>query len=121
MSVTVLRKGMRVQVASRIRCPEFPCHDVVHERFSVSAMDVDAASIRCALVCEAPAADPADDLHAPGESFFMRTTLRAFADAGLPASSMGDTLDHLIERSRQRMIAEDLRTALELIGHQPRV
>jgi uracil-DNA glycosylase len=28
---------------------------------------------------------------------------------------------YLIERSKQRMIAEDLRTALELIGHRPRV
>jgi hypothetical protein len=207
-----------VQVASLIRCPDFPCHDVIHERFSVSATEVDAASICGALICEAPAADPADDLHAPGRAFFMETTLQAFADAGFPVSSMGDILDlgvyittavkcaktgyavpvaaistcsrlleteldlfpnlvviaamgdvairaiddigrrrtgarvipsgstyklrggeyrlgeirvlpsylqtgrsYLIEKSKQRMIAEDLRTALELIGHQPRV
>lgn len=79
-------------VADHIVCDGFPCEDLVHERFSVSPLEIDAASITCVMVSESPAADPADDFHAPGEPFFMATTSQAFADAGYPVSSMDDIL-----------------------------
>jgi hypothetical protein len=79
-------------VADHIVCDGFPCEDVIHKRFSLSPLEVDAESIRCVMVSESPAADPADDFYAPGEPFFMETTLQAFAMAGVPVSSMGDIL-----------------------------
>jgi len=80
-------------VADYVMCQEFPCEDVIHGRFTVSPMEIDAQSIRCVMVSESPAPDPANDFHASGEPFFMETTLQAFADAGFPVSSMDDILD----------------------------
>jgi hypothetical protein len=203
-------------VADHVRCDGFPCEDLLHERFSVWPFEIDATAIRCVMVSESPAADPADDFHASGEPFFLETTLQAFANSGFPVTSMDDILElgvyittavkcakteytvpaaaiktcsrlletelglfpnlevivamgdvairaineigrrktgarvipagstyklrgpdyflgqirvfpsylqtgksFLIEKSKQRMIAEDLRTALQLIGHEP--
>jgi len=80
-------------VADYVMCQEFPCEDVIHGRFTVSPMEIDAQSIRCVMVSESPAPDPANDFHASGEPFFMETTLQAFADAGFPVSSMDDILE----------------------------
>ena len=80
-------------VADYVMCREFLCEDVIHERFTVSPIEIDAQSIRCVMVSESPAPDPANDFHASGEPFFMETTLQAFADAGFPVSSMDDILD----------------------------
>lgn len=79
--------------ANHIVCDGFPCEDLVHERFSVSPLEIDAASIKCVMVSESPAADPADDFYAPGKPFFMGTTLQAFANAGYPVSSMDDIVE----------------------------
>jgi uracil-DNA glycosylase len=80
-------------VADYVMCQEFPCEDVIHERFTVSPIEIDAQSIRCVMVSESPAPDPANDFHASGEPFFMETTLQAFTDAGLPVSSMDDIVE----------------------------
>ena len=80
-------------VADYVMCREFLCEDVIHERFTVSPIEIDAQSIRCVMVSESPAPDPANDFHASGEPFFMETTLQAFADAGFPVSSMDDILE----------------------------
>jgi uracil-DNA glycosylase len=79
-------------VADHIVCPDFPCEDLVHGRFTVPPYEVDAPSIRCMVVSESPALDPADDFHAPGTPFFMETTAQAFAAAGHPVASMADIL-----------------------------
>lgn len=80
-------------IVDHIACRGFPCEDVVPERFTIPPMEVDAQSIRCVLVSEAPAPDPAEDFHAPGEPFFLKTTAQAFAEAGFPISSMSDVLE----------------------------
>ncbi len=208
---------MVLTLSRHIVCEGFPCTAMVHERFRPGVVDaVDAASIRCVMVSEAPALDPDDDFGAAGTPFFMQTTIQAFGDAGFPVGSIDDSLglgvylttavkcakpdsavpteavkncshlleaeldlfpnlsvvlcmgdvairslneiarrrtgrrvipagstyrirgpeylldgvrvlpsylqtgrSYLIEKSKQRMIAEDIRTAMELIGHRP--
>jgi hypothetical protein len=80
-------------VSDHIICQDFPCEDLVHERFTVSPLEIDAQSIRCVMVSESPAPDPATDFYAPGEPFFMETTLQAFANAGFLVTSMDDILE----------------------------
>ena len=80
-------------ITDHIVCHDLPCRDVVSERFTVSPLEIDVQSVRCVMVSEAPAPDPADDFHAPGEPFFLKTTAQAFADAGFPISSMLDVLE----------------------------
>lgn len=80
-------------VADYVVCQDFPCEDLVHERFSVSPLEIDAQLIRCVMVSESPAPDSANDFHASGEPFFMETTLQAFADSGFRVYSMDDILE----------------------------
>ena len=80
-------------VADHVQCPDFSCAGVVYERFTVPPDVVDAYTIKCVMVSETPALDSADDFHAPGWSFFMETTARAFAGAGFPITSMHDILN----------------------------
>lgn len=80
-------------VADYVVCQDFPCEDLVHERFSVSPLEIDSQLIRCVMVSESPAPDSANDFHASGEPFFMETTLQAFADSGFRVFSMDDILE----------------------------
>lgn len=79
----------------QLTCPDFPCADVIHARFSLPPACVSGAgraAIRIALIYEAPAPDPADDLWAEGEPFFWRTTRQAFAEAGVDVATPADLL-----------------------------
>lgn len=80
-------------MTDHLACQGFPCRDVVPARFTVSPLAIDARSTRCVMVSEAPAPDPDDDFHAPGQPFFLKTTVQAFADAGFPISSMDEILE----------------------------
>jgi uracil-DNA glycosylase len=63
---------------------------VDHTRHEVPAERVDASRVRLILVAEAPPANPADGLYAPGLPFHLDTTLDAFRAAGAPAASRRD-------------------------------
>jgi uracil-DNA glycosylase len=77
-----------MRLNTRVRCLEFPCGDVDHSRYRVPAVDLDPERIRIVLISEGAAADPTDDYQAPGDPLFLRTTLEAFGDAGVTASSL---------------------------------
>jgi uracil-DNA glycosylase len=89
----MILEGSGMLVADHVVCQDFPCEDLIHERFTVAPLEVDAQSIRCVMVSESPAPDPANDFHATGRPFFLETTLQAFVDAGFPVSSMDDILE----------------------------
>lgn len=76
-----------------ITCTDFPCADVVHERFSLPAVDLDPAAVRLVVISECAATLPEDNYYASDHALFASTTLQAFADAGLPARSMVELLD----------------------------
>ena len=79
-----------MHVGDHIECEGFPCDGVVHERFTISPLEIDPGSIRCVMVAETPAMDLADDFYGPDDPFFLRTTRQAFAEAGAPIRSMAD-------------------------------
>jgi uracil-DNA glycosylase len=83
-----------MRVDQCIRCQNFPCPDVLHERYSVPAIELDPACVQLVLISECAAALPEDDYYAPGDPLFARTTVQAFNDAGAGVQ----TLDELLAR-----------------------
>ena len=81
-----------MQPAEFVRCEEFPCVDVRHERFGVPAVEIEPRDVRIVLISECAAVDPADDYYAPGDPLFARTTVAAFRDAGADVATIADVL-----------------------------
>ena len=81
-----------MRVSEAVRCIDFPCSDLVQERYSVPAYKVDPNSVGLLMITEAPALNPDDDLSSPGMPFYLQTTVAAFADAGQTVASMQDIL-----------------------------
>ena len=81
-----------MRMSKCVACTEFPCGDVNQDCYVVPGVDVDAESIRIAIISEVPPADPGDYLYAKGDPFQLQTTLTAFKDAGVDVSSMKDLL-----------------------------
>ena len=79
-----------MRVADRVACPDFPCGDVDDRRHEVPAGRVDPERVRLILVAEAPPAEAADGLFAPGMPFHLEATLDAFRAAGATATSLDD-------------------------------
>jgi len=86
--------GMRCEmdVASHVKCEDFPCADVVSARCTVPAVDVNPDEIGALMISEAPPPDAGDYFYAPGDPFYVRTTVQAFRQAGLQVSSIEDVL-----------------------------
>ncbi|GAP12436.1 uracil DNA glycosylase superfamily [Longilinea arvoryzae] len=83
-----------MRIDQNVFCTDSPCADVLPERSSVPAVELDPAAVRLVLISECASALPEDDYYASGNALFARTTLQAFEDAGLKASSIGDLLAH---------------------------
>jgi uracil-DNA glycosylase len=79
-----------MRVADHVACADFPCTDVDHRRHEVPGAGVTPARVRLLLVAEAPPAEAADALFAPGLPFHLETTLAAFRAAGLEAATRRD-------------------------------
>lgn len=69
-------------------CKTFPCGDVRHECYTVPAIEIDPQSISVVLISESAPSNPADDYYALGDALYARTTLLAFGDAGVQATSI---------------------------------
>ena len=78
--------------SDRIGCIEFPCEDVVHDRYLVPGVDLDPGSIAMVMISEAAPPDPADHYYASGDPLFQQTTVQAFQDAGADLFSIQDIL-----------------------------
>lgn len=79
-----------MRVAERVACGSLPCGDVDHSRLEVPGERVDPDRVQLIVVAEAPPADPADGLYAPGLPFHLETTVDAFRAAGAPVASRED-------------------------------
>jgi uracil-DNA glycosylase len=79
-----------MRVAELVACSDFPCGRVDHARYEVPGEPVDPDRVRLILVAEAPSAEAADGLYAPGLPFHLETTLDAFRAAGVTAASRRD-------------------------------
>ncbi len=127
-----------MRVSECVGCVDFPCQDVRHEGYVVPAVGVQPESVSIVMISEAAPANPADYYYAGVGSLFEQTTVQAFNDAGAAVASIQDILDlgvylttavkcakvgyglqagpsFFIEKSKRRMIAEDIATALRLV------
>jgi uracil-DNA glycosylase len=75
-----------------ISCGGFPCTDVLRDAYRVPSVDIDPETIEIIMIAEAAPPDPGDDFYAPGDPSYTRTTLMAFADAGVPAGGISDII-----------------------------
>ena len=75
-----------------IRCADFPCTDIDTAGHRIPAHEIDPAGVRVVMISEAPPADPADYFYAPGNPFYLQTTLQAFDEAGQPVETLEDIL-----------------------------
>ena len=74
-------------------CMDFPCEDVNHNRYLIPQVSIDPLSVRAILISESVPSNPADDYYAGEYASFAQTTLQAFNQAGVSASSFQDLLD----------------------------
>ena len=81
-----------MKVSDHVQCDDFPCTDITTARYTVPGIDLDPAKVKILMISEAPPPDASDDFYAPGEPFYLRTTLQAFEQAGVSVSSMDDLL-----------------------------
>jgi len=82
-----------MKISDKIKCGGYPCADINKGGFTVPPLEIDAARIKLLMITEAPPPDKADYFYAPGNPFYLQTTLQAFKEAGAPASSIQDILD----------------------------
>ena len=78
-----------------ITCEKFPCTDIVPERYTIPNIEIDP-SVTIFMISEAPPPAPDDYFYAGGTPFYVKTTVQAFNQAGLPVSCLNDILAHHI-------------------------
>ena len=77
-----------------LRCAAFPCTKVNHQAYWIPDVEVNPGNITAIIISEAAADSLSDAYYAGDESLFERTTLQAFADAGLIVESASNLLEH---------------------------
>ena len=82
-----------MRISECVGCKTFPCSDVRHAGYIVPGIEIDPQKISILLISESAPADLGDDYYATGDPQFARTTLMAFGDAGVPASSIQDLVE----------------------------
>lgn len=82
-----------MRISQFVECKEFPCDDVIHERYIIPNLEVKPDAISIVMISEAAPANPDDYYYARGNPLFQQTTVQAFNDAGAKVSSMQDILD----------------------------
>jgi len=76
-----------------VKCADFPCLDIIKERYMVPDIEIEPEKIRAIMISEAPPQDEGDYFYARDKPFFIQTTVQAFNDAGFDVSCMKDVLD----------------------------
>ena len=96
-----------MRVSQCVGCEAFPCGDVNHDCYVVPHIDVNPDAISIVVVSEAAPADPDDYYYADGDPLFQgKRAFPSYLQAG-PS--------FFIEKSKRKMIAEDIASALSLV------
>ncbi len=82
-----------MKITDKIKCSSFPCADMDKSNYIIPPAEIDAAKIKVLMITEAPPPAKADYFYAPGEPFYLKTTLQAFKEAGADVHGMQDILD----------------------------
>ncbi len=81
-----------MRVSDVVKCEGFPCQDTCPVSHAVPDIDLNPAEVSIMLISESAPEKPNDYYYSGPEALFARTTLLAFQDAGVKASSMKDIL-----------------------------
>ena len=82
-----------MRISDNINCTDFPCTDVDKNSYILPHQEIDTAKTKILMITESPPIDKADYFYAPGNPFYLQTTLQAFKDAGADVSTIQDVLD----------------------------
>jgi len=81
-----------MNVSNHVGCRDFPCADIVRACYTVPSIDVDPEKFKIVMISEAPPQTAGDYFYAPGDPFYLQTTIQSFNQAGSRVSSMEDLL-----------------------------
>ncbi|KYK35973.1 MAG: uracil-DNA glycosylase [Theionarchaea archaeon DG-70-1] len=82
-----------MNVSNHVTCTDFPCTDIVTNRYTIPSIEVDPAKVEILMISEAPPQNADDYFYASDDPFYLQTTLQAFDQAGAPVSSIEDILN----------------------------
>jgi len=82
-----------MKISDNIKCASFPCTDTDSSSYNIPPADIDPAKVKIIVITEAPPNDKTDYYYAPGNPFYLQTTLQAFQDAGAKVTNMQDIID----------------------------
>jgi uracil-DNA glycosylase len=81
-----------MKISEHVCCIDFPCVDARQESYLVPDLDIDPQTIKILLISETAATNLKDNYYFTCDALFARTTLQAFKEAGVNASSVQDLL-----------------------------
>ena len=76
-----------------VTCGDFPCQDIISENFLVPEIEISSEKIWMVMISESAPADRKDYFYSGVDALFAQTTLLAFQDAGVKASSIQELVD----------------------------
>lgn len=82
-----------LNISKCLECVNFPCEDVDHAHYLLPQVSLDPLTVRTILISESVPPNPADDYYAGEDAAYAQTTVQAFNQAGVSASSFQDLLD----------------------------
>jgi uracil-DNA glycosylase len=82
-----------MKVKTWVNCLDFPCQDVQQSSYIVPDIEIDPAKVSIVMISEAAPQNSADYYYAGPEALFVKTTLQAFNDAGVKATTLKELLD----------------------------
>ena len=76
-----------------ISCKDYPCKDIHPKGFLVPEIELSAEKIHMVMISECAPSDRKDYFYSGADALFAQTTLLAFQDAGVIASSIWQLVD----------------------------
>jgi hypothetical protein len=76
-----------------IACQNFPCQDTASKNYLVPEIEISPEKIWMVMISESAPADRKDYFYSGVDALFAQTTLLAFQDAGVKASSIQELVD----------------------------
>jgi len=83
----------RLKISKCIECVDFPCEDVNHDHYNLPHIALDPLAVKVVLISEAVPSNPGDDYYAGENAAYAQTTVQAFNQAGVSATTFQDLLD----------------------------
>ena len=81
-----------MKVIDQVNCKDYPCSDVNYESYIIPEVELEPEKVSIIMISESAPVDPNDYYYSGDDALFARTTIQAFQDAGVDATSFQDIL-----------------------------